>query len=106
MASHLMSDLQMRVNQLRRSIDLLTQDVFKKINQGEYEGTNDILLQRFNLIKELVVLFQQNIDKEALQCYLTELWERDQTTLQQIKQNKTEIKTVLSNLNKIKQYTA
>jgi len=101
-----MSDSQTRVNQLRRSIDLLTQDAFQKINQGEYDGTNDLLNQRFCLIKELVALFSENIDKQALQIYLIELRERDQIIIEMMQQNKKEIKTVLSNLNKIKEYTS
>ena len=101
-----MSDLQSRINQLRRSIDLLTQEAFQKINQGEYDGTNELLMRRLTLIKELVSLFPQHIDKQAMQHYLTELWERDQIIIQQIRQNKVEIKSVLSNLNKIKEYTS
>ena len=99
-----MTDLQNQVNQLRISIDLLTQDAFAQVNQGDYNNVNDLLTRRFELIKKLIYFSSKNINKAELQQYLVELRERDQSIIQRIVEDKNEIKNALLNLNKMKQY--
>lgn len=99
------SDLQNEVNQLRKQIDLLTSEAFELMNQGHYLDSDRRLKQRFKLLEQLASLAQAEVDKTALQHYFSALYQRDQTIIQQLQHDGAELKMILANLQKIKEYT-
>ncbi len=100
-----MTQVQTQVNLLRREVDFLTQEIQKKLYEGQFLDLAAMVDLRFRLIKRLMNFFSQDIDKVALKNYFTELYERDQAIITKICQENLTIEAALLKLNKVSHYS-
>jgi len=100
-----MSDLQTKVNLLRREVDLLTQEIQKKLFEGQFLDLSGMVDLRFQLIKKLMSYSSQDIDKAALKNYFLELYERDQMIIARIFQENSAVEEALLKINKVARYS-
>ncbi|MEO8400423.1 MAG: hypothetical protein ABI597_01335 [Gammaproteobacteria bacterium] len=99
-----MSGTEIEVIQLKKTIEMLTQDIEKKINQNDFTDTNNLITQRLQCLKQLMSMIPVSADKKALENYLTNLYQKDQKIMNKMKEELELIKSSLSNFHKLIDY--
>jgi ribosomal 50S subunit-associated protein YjgA (DUF615 family) len=89
------------VIKLKSKIFVLTDLITKYLKEDNIENINNIIDERFEIIKELTILAEKDV---ALQEFLRELQRKDGEIKEIILKYQSEIKKTVTNLQSLNQY--
>jgi len=99
-----MSDINAEARELKISIEGLTKIIFNRIATEDMIHMDIEIKNRSEKISKLITLFANSSDKLQLVAYLTQIKQIDLNIIQAMLIKREELKCVLQNFGKIKNY--
>jgi hypothetical protein len=93
-----------KITELKLDIDLVSDAISEKISQNLTAALDELLMQRHDMLAELIALHQTDEDRLSLLDYLGAVRERDYKLMRVLAERRDSIKDSLLKMSKIKEY--
>lgn len=93
-----------RVEELKKMIDTMTQNIAEKIPEKKLDDVDQLFSNRQSLIAELISLHSTEESREELINYLMTIRQRDHHNIQMIKEERDQVHSALLKIGKLKEY--
>lgn len=99
-----MSDSNLEIETLKKSIDVLSQTILEKIKNNDFDDINAPIMKRLELLNKMISLSSVVKNKKEYQRYIRELHDQNLEMIHLVNKQYREIGSTLLNMSHLEKY--